>query len=68
MQLSSLTTALVFLSFVSTVSATPVAVHTGSLILNLNANAFTTAVDPGLYSGYGLTMIPPIPHAACGCP
>jgi len=66
MKLSSLATALALFSLASTCVAAPVAVHGGSLILNLDAGAFATGADPGLYSGYGLTMTPGQPHIVLG--
>jgi len=66
MKLSSLATILALFSLASTCAAAPVAVHSGSLILNLDAGAFATGADPSLYSGYGLTMTPGQPHIVLG--
>lgn len=63
---ASLVIAASILGHVSSVSAAPVAVHTGSLILNLDAGAFATGVDPGLYAGYGVSMTPGQPHIVLG--
>ncbi len=41
-----------------------VAVHTGTLTLNLDPNAWGYSVQPGTYEGYGTTQTPSQPHLA----
>ena len=42
--------------------ATPVEVHGGALILDLNADAFANGVATGYYEGFGRTKTPGQPH------
>jgi hypothetical protein len=66
MNLSSLACLLTLLVFARSAFSTPIAVHSGSLVMNLDANAFATGVHPSFYPGYGITMTPGQPHIVLG--
>jgi len=66
MKLPSLASHLTLLIFAQSAFSTPIAVHSGSLVMNLDAQAFATGVAPGFYAGYGVTMTPGQPHIVLG--